>query len=159
MVSPFAEIANFRAQARTVEPITPDRLRAGTPKTGPYYVFEAYFEAKSLGQVQTPAIRENEQVLKGYVTRWTGPANDALDLYANGSSIAWSEDLPLPSDFPVGIEGKFYFGELFSLPQKKGSSGDFRLLRLGGEYGRGGIGNIIELQAGTEIEVAIQYPV
>jgi hypothetical protein len=163
MTTPLAEYANLRLLIP--QPVaTPANFRSGVPAPTASWVIEMFAKAEtatsdSRFSESLPSIDPTRRTLSGYITAWaTLPANTSW--LAAATAFTWTTTGLAPAGLAVGLQGTGLLGRLAALPTIAGPAqrGEATIVRLGGDFGPGGIGEILRAELGDAITVELQLP-
>ena len=160
MTTPLAPYANLRLLIP--QPVAPANFRSGVPAAAGSWVLEMFAKAEMPngrpGQ-ELPSIDPSKRALAGYITAWALlPASTSW--LAAASAFTWTTTGLAPAGLAVGQQGTGLLGRLAALPTIAGPAqrGEATIVRLGGDFGPGGIGEILRAELGDAITVELQLP-
>jgi hypothetical protein len=160
MTTPLAEFANLRLLIP--QPVAPANFRSGVPAATASWVIEMFAKSEAAGGQpgqSLPSIDPARRTLSGYITAWaTLPANTSW--LAAATAFTWTTTGLAPAGLAVGLQGTGLLGRLAALPTIAGPAqrGEATIVRLGGDFGPGGIGEILRAELGDAITVELQLP-
>jgi hypothetical protein len=160
MTTPLAEFANLRLLIP--QPVAPANFRSGVPAPTASWVIEMFAKSEAAGGQpgqSLPSVDPTRRTLSGYITAWAVlPANTSW--LAAATAFTWTTTGLAPAGLAVGLQGTGLLGRLAALPTIAGPAqrGEATIVRLGGDFGPGGIGEILRAELGDAITVELQLP-